>query len=86
MNAVYDKDKSDGANLAAMTREIYRQGPSKVSRHCASCIDENVCDIVPSSNGKSFYSHVRQDSRVTKYLCPYNDSGENCHHLQIKQP
>ena len=86
VNKVYDISKSHAENLDAMIKEIYKQGPTNVSKHCSDGVFENVCDIVIPNNARLFYDNVCNDNRVSKYLCPFNDKGEKCHHIQIIQP
>ncbi len=86
VNNVYDKRKSHAENLEAMINEIHKQGPTNVSKHCLDGVSENVCDIVIPNNARLFYDNVSKDNRVSKYLCPFNDKGEKCHHIQIIQP
>jgi len=68
----------------AMTDEIYRLGPSKVSKHCGDFNELNVIDIAPSSvkNGNEFSKSISSDPRVSKYIPPKIDKA---HHIEIPQ-
>lgn len=77
--------KSPAQIQAAMTAEILRQGPGKVSRHCADHTKLNVVDIAPNSvaNRAKFRAAIKADSRVSKLLEPPSDPA---YHLEIPQP
>jgi len=68
----------------AMTDEIYRLGPSNVSKHCGDPNKINVLDIAPSSikYQNEFKSAILNDSRVSKLLYPPKDPAL---HLEIPQ-
>ena len=68
----------------AMTDEIYRLGPSNVSKHCGDPNKINVLDIAPSSikYQNEFKNAILNDSRVSKLLYPPKDPAL---HLEIPQ-
>lgn len=77
--------------LQAMEAEIRRQGPSRVSRHCADPTVMNVVDVAPSSipdaREPSFIDAVERavaDGRVSKFLGPHNSS-DPAYHLEVPQ-
>ncbi len=88
VTAVFYSSKKAGKNAtqikADMTAEIYRQGPSKVSRHCADFNTLCVVDIDTGSiaNGKKFVTTVDGESRVSKFLHPGN-SQDPAYHIEI---
>ena len=68
-----------------MLKEIYKQGPSKVSLHCGVWTEKNVFDIQKTSKSRAFDKQLRTDPRI-RYLSPYDPNiNETCHHIEIKQ-
>ena len=55
-----------------MLKEVYRQGPSKVSKHCADFRQLNVIDIAPSSvsNKAAFHRALLNNSKISRVLDP----------------
>ena len=55
-----------------MLKEVYRQGPSKVSKHCADFRQLNVIDIAPSSvsNRAAFHRALLNNSKISRVLDP----------------
>ena len=53
-----------------MLKEVYRQGPSKVSKHCADFRQLNVIDIAPSSvsNKAAFHRALLNNSKNIQKL------------------
>jgi peptidoglycan hydrolase-like protein with peptidoglycan-binding domain len=88
VTAVFYKSKKAGKTAteikADMTAEIYKQGPSRVSRHCADFNTLCVVDIDTGSisNGKAFVKAVDGDERVSKFLHPGN-SQDPAYHIEI---
>jgi hypothetical protein len=88
VTAVYYASKKAGKTpkqiKADMTAEVYKQGPSNVSSHCADFKTLCVVDIAPSSiaNGKKFIAAVDDDKRVSKFLHPGN-SNDKAFHIEI---
>lgn len=86
---VYARSKSAGSGVAAiraaMTAEILRIGPTRVSRHAADPRVLNVFDVAPNSVARTqaFELAVRSEPRVAKFLTPPADPG---YHLEIPQP
>ena len=72
----------------AMTDEIYRLGPSKVSKHCGDPNEINVLDISPINGGiknpKGMSEALENDTRVNRVLTPYN-SNDKAIHIEINQ-
>lgn len=56
-----------------MLKEVYRQGPSKVSKHCADFRQLNVIDIAPSSvsNKAAFHRALLNNSKISRVLDPW---------------
>lgn len=83
---VYIEQHQNGASrtniLTAMTNEIIRLGPSRVSRHCANPNTLNVLDVSPLSirNRAAFIRAVR--ARGINFFEPPNDPA---FHLEIRQ-
>jgi N-acetylmuramoyl-L-alanine amidase len=86
---VYRRAKQGGRAVAdikrAMTDEIVRIGPTRVSRHASDPNVLNVFDVAPSSVARraAFEQAVRADRRVAKFIVPPSDPG---YHLEIPQP
>lgn len=70
----------------AMLSEIYNQGTTKISKHCADPLKLNVFDIAPSSvsNKQQFHSVLLNDARINKLLSPLN-SNDKAFHIEIPQ-
>lgn len=51
-----------------MLKEVYRQGPSKVSKHCADFRQLNVIDIAPSSvsNRAAFHRALLNNRKISR--------------------
>ena len=70
-----------------MLKEIYRQGPSKVSKHCADFRQLNVIDIAPSSvsNRAAFHHALLNNSKISRVLDPWTPSKDPVFHIEIPQ-
>ena len=70
-----------------MLKEIYRQGPSKVSKHCADFRQLNVIDIAPSSvsNRAAFHHALLNNSKISRVLDPWTPSKAPVFHIEIPQ-
>jgi len=87
---VYQRMSAAGASpdaiKAAMTQEVLKQGPSRVSRHCAP-EGSTVVDIAPGSLGgpaeqRAFMAAVEQaqrEGRVKEFLHPGNSTDPAFH-------
>lgn len=74
-------------DLEAMTKEIYKQGPGNVSRHCADYKRLNVIDIAPSSvsNKLLFHNALMNNRNISKVLDPFTKSIDPVFHIEIPQ-
>ena len=70
-----------------MLKEVYRQGPSKVSKHCADFRQLNVIDIAPSSvsNKAAFHRALLNNSKISRVLDPWTPSKDPVFHIEIPQ-
>ena len=70
-----------------MLKEVYRQGPSKVSKHCADFRQLNVIDIAPSSisNRAAFHRALLNNSKISRVLDPWTPSKAPVFHIEIPQ-
>lgn len=81
---VYNSAKSDEENYQNMLAEIYRQGPTKVSKHCADLSKLNVLDISRRN------LTATQISTIISYLeslgarC-IDEKDNHCVHIEIPQ-
>ena len=88
VTAVYDRSRAAGRNAAQiqqdMVDEIMRQGPGRVSKHCADFNTLCVVDIAPTSitNRARFVAAVEADARVSRFLHPGN-SDDPAYHIEI---
>ncbi len=88
VTAVFDRSHAAGRNAAQiqqdMVDEIMRQGPGRVSKHCADFNTLCVVDISPGSiqNQSRFIAAVDADSRVSRFLHPGN-SDDPAYHIEI---
>lgn len=81
----YNPNLSDEENLQNMIDEIYRQGPSNVSKHCSDFNIFNVIDVSKSSlsNVELFKTALKANEHIVheKTL-----DENNCIHFIIRQP
>ena len=70
-----------------MLKEVYRQGPSKVSKHCADFRQLNVIDIAPSSvsNKAAFHRALLNNSKISRVLDPWTPNKDPVFHVEIPQ-
>ena len=75
-------------NKQEMLKEVYRQGPSKVSKHCADFRQLNVIDIAPRSvsNRAAFHRALLNNSKISRVLDPWTPSKDPVFHIEIPQP
>lgn len=71
----------------AMLKEVYRQGPGRVSKHCADFNKLNVIDISPSSvsNPRAFHKSLINNVKISRVLDPWTKTKDPVFHLEIPQ-
>ena len=71
-----------------MLQEVYRQGPSRVSKHCADYKKLNVIDIAPSSVSKkaAFHRALLNNRKISRVLDPWTVTKDPVFHIEIPQP
>ena len=71
----------------AMLREIYKQGPGCVSKHCANFRKLNVIDIAPSSvsNPRAFHRSIIKNKGISRVLDPWTPARDPVFHIEIPQ-
>lgn len=70
-----------------MLKEVYSQGPNKVSKHCADFRQLNVIDIAPSSvsNKAAFHRALLNNSKISRVLDPWTPYKDPVFHVEIPQ-
>lgn len=71
----------------AMLKEVYRQGPGRVSKHCADFNKLNVIDISPSSvsNPRAFHKSLINNVKISRVLDPWTKTKDPVFHIEIPQ-
>ena len=71
----------------AMLKEVYRQGPGRVSKHCADFNKLNVIDISPSSvsNPRAFHKSLINNVKISRVLVPWTKTKDPVFHIEIPQ-
>ena len=67
----------------AMLKEVYRQGPGRVSKHCADFNKLNVIDISPSSvsNPRAFHKSLINNVKISRVLDPWTKTKDPVFHI-----
>ena len=70
-----------------MLKEVYRQGPSNVSKHSADFRQQNVIDIAPSSvsNKEAIHRVLLNNSKRPRVLDPWTPVKGPVFHIEIPQ-
>lgn len=84
---VYDPNKSREGNIINMTKQIYKEGPINVSRHCADFNELNTLDIsrTYSTNLSALYSSLKKLLEKGLLRGLLNETENSCIHVEIWQ-